>query len=42
MNVQRVLDSIEDFYENNVQLTTDLAGGNNSILDLNDDNPDND
>ncbi|MDR4511117.1 MAG: hypothetical protein MRJ93_05360 [Nitrososphaeraceae archaeon] len=35
MNVQRVLGSIGQFYEGNVQLPADLAGGNNPIFDLN-------
>jgi hypothetical protein len=42
MNVQRSLGQIEDFYEGEQQLPVDLAGGNNPIFDLNDDDPTND
>ena len=42
MNVQRVLGTIERFYEGDVQLPADLAGGNNPIFDLNDEDPSND
>ena len=42
INVQRTLGSIEEYYEGNQQLPSDLAGGNNPIFDLNDDNPNND
>lgn len=42
VNIQRVLGSIEQFYENNVKLPADLAGGNNPIFNLNDDDPNND
>ncbi len=41
MNVQRV-GSIGSFYEGDQQLPADLAGGNNSIFDLNEDDPNND
>lgn len=42
INVQRVLGSIQQFYQGNQQLPADLAGGNNPIFDLNDDDPNND
>src|SRR5215211_3966648 len=42
MNVQRTLGSIDDFYEGNQQLPADLAGRNNPIFDLNDDDTAND
>ena len=41
INIQRTLGNIGDFYEGDVLLPLQLAGGNNKVIDLNEEEPDN-